>query len=306
MSVFGHGQLRLYLLALLRQGPRHGYDIIRDLEERFAGLYSPSAGTVYPRLAKLEEEGLVVRTDDGRKALYRLTDAGRAEVAAREDELAALETSLDASADRLAEEVRRRVRSGVADLRSEIDAATARWRVSAAAQGRDGRSAPDDPDEVPAFDIDALIGGLSRGQLPDTEALTRAMRRWGGRQGTGRDVWSAAADDPADPHVAAGDAPAHDEAQGPLGDQDLVAELDPASDQGDVSRRPEQVQEGSERASSAVGDGTGSGTWGGDGASAGSSGFPSSAQVREVIAILKDAGHRISEVMDPGRGDRHP
>ena len=68
--VFAHGQLRLYLLALLDEGPRHGYEVIQDLENRFNGLYSPSAGTVYPRLAKLEEEGLVERTDDGRKATY--------------------------------------------------------------------------------------------------------------------------------------------------------------------------------------------------------------------------------------------
>ena len=90
MAVFAHGQMRLYLLALLNEGPRHGYEIIRALEERFNGLYSPSAGTVYPRLAKLEEEGLVERTDDGRKATYRITDAGRREVAAREPDLADL------------------------------------------------------------------------------------------------------------------------------------------------------------------------------------------------------------------------
>ena len=66
MAVFAHGQMRLYLLALLNEGPRHGYEIIQSLEERFNGLYSPSAGTVYPRLAKLEEEGLVERTEDGR------------------------------------------------------------------------------------------------------------------------------------------------------------------------------------------------------------------------------------------------
>ena len=76
--VFAHGQLRLYLLALLNEGPRHGYEVIQDLEQRFNGLYSPSAGTVYPRLAKLEEEGLVERAEEGRKAIYRITDAGRA------------------------------------------------------------------------------------------------------------------------------------------------------------------------------------------------------------------------------------
>ena len=76
--VFAHGQLRLYLLALLEEAPRHGYEVIRALEERFGGLYVPSAGSVYPRLARLEEEGLVARSDEGRTAVYRITDAGRA------------------------------------------------------------------------------------------------------------------------------------------------------------------------------------------------------------------------------------
>lgn len=53
-NVFGHGRLRLYLLKLLADSPRHGYEVIRLLEERFQGRYAPSAGTVYPRLAKLE------------------------------------------------------------------------------------------------------------------------------------------------------------------------------------------------------------------------------------------------------------
>ena len=57
--VFAHGALRLYLLALLESGPKHGYELIKALSERFGGTYSPSAGTIYPRLGKLEEEGLV-------------------------------------------------------------------------------------------------------------------------------------------------------------------------------------------------------------------------------------------------------
>ncbi len=85
--VFAHGQLRLYLLALLAEAPRHGYEVIQDLEARFGGLYTPSAGTVYPRLSKLEDEGLVARSDEGRKATYRITEAGLAEVRARQREV---------------------------------------------------------------------------------------------------------------------------------------------------------------------------------------------------------------------------
>src|SRR5262249_57553080 len=56
--VFGHGRLRLYLLKLLEESPRHAYKLIRLLQDRFLGVYSPSPGTIYPRLAQLDEEGL--------------------------------------------------------------------------------------------------------------------------------------------------------------------------------------------------------------------------------------------------------
>ena len=74
--VFAHGNLRLYLLALLEERPRHGYELIQALSDRFGGTYSPSAGTIYPRLSKLEEEGLVTKSTDGRKTVYEITDAG--------------------------------------------------------------------------------------------------------------------------------------------------------------------------------------------------------------------------------------
>jgi DNA-binding PadR family transcriptional regulator len=135
MAVFAHGQLRLYLLALLNEGPRHGYEIIQTLEERFNGLYSPSAGTVYPRLAKLEEEGLVERTEDGRKGTYRITEAGRSEVAARELDVADLEQDLDHSVREIAQEVRQRVRGSAANLREELKAAAKEARASATPAG---------------------------------------------------------------------------------------------------------------------------------------------------------------------------
>src|SRR5664279_992057 len=135
MAVFAHGQLRLYLLALLNEGPRHGYEVIRALEERFNGLYSPSAGTVYPRLAKLEEEGLVERTDNGRKATYQITDAGRREVAAREFDLADLQQDLDHSVSELAQQVRQRVHGSAKDLRAELKEAAKQARANATPAG---------------------------------------------------------------------------------------------------------------------------------------------------------------------------
>lgn len=133
--VFAHGQLRLYLLALLDEGPRHGYDVIRALEERFNGLYTPSAGTVYPRLAKLEEEGLVVRSEEGRKATYRITDAGREEVRARAYDLADLQQDLDHSVRELAQDVRQRVHGSAQDLRAELKEAAKAARASATPAG---------------------------------------------------------------------------------------------------------------------------------------------------------------------------
>ena len=78
--VFGHGRLRLYLLKLLEESPRHGYEVIRLLQDRFLGVYSPSPGTIYPRLARLEEEGLVTHEVVDGKKVYRITDKGRAEL----------------------------------------------------------------------------------------------------------------------------------------------------------------------------------------------------------------------------------
>ncbi len=79
---FGHGDLKLVILSLLEERPRHGYDIIKAIEERSGGLYQPSAGTVYPTLTLLEEMGFARSTpDDGGKRVYEITDAGRAHLA---------------------------------------------------------------------------------------------------------------------------------------------------------------------------------------------------------------------------------
>ncbi|MFF3559898.1 helix-turn-helix transcriptional regulator [Streptomyces sp. NPDC002574] len=123
-AVFAHGRLRLYLLKLLDEAPRHGYEVIRLLEERFQGLYAPSAGTVYPRLAKLEQEGLVTHSTEGGRKVYSITDAGRAELASRDDELADLENEIRDSVSSLAAEIREDVRGAAGDLRREIRAAT--------------------------------------------------------------------------------------------------------------------------------------------------------------------------------------
>jgi DNA-binding PadR family transcriptional regulator len=77
--MFGHGDLKFVLLSLLAEKPRHGYEIIRDLEERSRGFYSPSPGTVYPTLSLLEDMGYARATaeDGSSRKVYEITDEGR-------------------------------------------------------------------------------------------------------------------------------------------------------------------------------------------------------------------------------------
>jgi DNA-binding PadR family transcriptional regulator len=129
--VFGHGRLRLYLLKLLAESPRHGYEVIRLLEERFQGLYAPSAGTVYPRLAKLEAEGLVSHsTEAGGRKVYSITDAGRSELADRQGELAELEVEIRDSLTALAADIREDVSGSARDLRREMREQAAHARTN--------------------------------------------------------------------------------------------------------------------------------------------------------------------------------
>src|SRR5215472_8023006 len=129
--VFRHGRLRLYLLKLLDEAPRHGYEVIRLLQDRFMGVYAPSPGTIYPRLARLEEEGLVTHDEaDGRK-VYRITEKGREELRARLDDLAELEEEITASVRDIAREVTEDVRDTVRTLREELSWAAREFHARA-------------------------------------------------------------------------------------------------------------------------------------------------------------------------------
>lgn len=83
------GAARYVLLDALRDGPKHGYEIIKALEGRSFGWYAPSPGTVYPTLQFLEDLGLVRAEQEADRRVYHLTDAGRAELEARAEEMAA-------------------------------------------------------------------------------------------------------------------------------------------------------------------------------------------------------------------------
>lgn len=74
----GAGDLQLLLLMLLQENPRHGYELIKDLEQRTSGFYSPSPGVIYPALTYLEEIGFTSVEAEGNKKLYRITETGAA------------------------------------------------------------------------------------------------------------------------------------------------------------------------------------------------------------------------------------
>jgi DNA-binding PadR family transcriptional regulator len=74
---FDSGEVRLALLSLLQEGPKHGYRLIKDLEVRSGGLYRASAGTIYPMLRQLEQEGLISSDETEGRRVCRLTNLGR-------------------------------------------------------------------------------------------------------------------------------------------------------------------------------------------------------------------------------------
>ncbi|MEV0805824.1 PadR family transcriptional regulator [Micromonospora sp. NPDC050200] len=185
-AVFSHGRLRLYLLKLLDDGPKHGYELIRLLEDRFLGLYAPSAGTIYPRLQRLEVEGLVTHAAAGGRKVYEITEAGRAELRQRADELATLEADITASVrdlSALAGEIQTEVRGSVRDLKRELREATRQTR-----QTRWDRPTPTPPpppapaaplltefdQRLAAFTME--VGGLVRAQRLSDNQLRTAIR----------------------------------------------------------------------------------------------------------------------------------
>jgi DNA-binding PadR family transcriptional regulator len=82
---FGHhgrrgirrGDVRTAILTLLAESPMHGYEVMQQLSERSGGIWRPSAGSIYPTLQQLEDEGLVIGADQGGRRVFSLTDAGR-------------------------------------------------------------------------------------------------------------------------------------------------------------------------------------------------------------------------------------
>jgi DNA-binding PadR family transcriptional regulator len=105
--MLAQGDLRLIALALIAEQPRHGYEIIKVLEEKTAGWYSPSPGIVYPTLTYLEEAGYVTAEVAGSKKLYTITAEGRAHLEENRDFVDAVLERLAAIGER-ASRMRRR------------------------------------------------------------------------------------------------------------------------------------------------------------------------------------------------------
>ncbi|MFN3878435.1 MAG: PadR family transcriptional regulator [Brevundimonas sp.] len=98
--LFDHGTLRWVLLSLIAEKPSHGYELIKAVETRLGGAYSPSPGVIYPSLTLLEEMGALSSQAEGGKKLYSITDEGRALLVENAEVLRAAEATMDKFAAR--------------------------------------------------------------------------------------------------------------------------------------------------------------------------------------------------------------
>jgi DNA-binding PadR family transcriptional regulator len=117
----GRGDVRAAIISLLAEGPRNGYQIIQEINERTGGLWRVSSGSVYPAISQLEDEGLIEPADGNGRKLFALTQAGREDAAKNAEQLARLWRAGDEDA-RLGEFLRYR------ELIAQLAAAT--WQVS--------------------------------------------------------------------------------------------------------------------------------------------------------------------------------
>src|ERR1700730_16786895 len=144
--MLAQGDLQLIALALIAEQPRHGYEIIKVLEEKTSDWYSPSPGIVYPTLTYLEEVGYVTSQSEGAKRLYTITQEGRAHLEANRD-------PADALLDRL----------------GTIGERVSRWRRMS---GRDG----DDRRAVPPL-VEAALSNLREAAVTQIDAHAQAEAR---------------------------------------------------------------------------------------------------------------------------------
>jgi DNA-binding PadR family transcriptional regulator len=126
--MFAQGELRLLMLSLLGHDNRHGYDLIKAVEDLTGGAYAPSPGVVYPTLSLLVDEGLIAEAPgEGARRAFAATAAGCAEIQARTDEIAAIVARLKALAEASSREASPSILRAMANLKLAL-----RGRVFAA------------------------------------------------------------------------------------------------------------------------------------------------------------------------------
>ncbi len=119
--VFDSGELRLVLLKLIADQPRHGYDLIKAIEDLTGGGYAPSPGVIYPTLTLLEDMGFIdEQKSEGSKKLFSITTAGTAHLAERAEEVAALFARLDAMGANAARTDNKSIRRAMGNLRQVL------------------------------------------------------------------------------------------------------------------------------------------------------------------------------------------
>jgi DNA-binding PadR family transcriptional regulator len=120
--MFDGGELRLVLLKLVSDGPRHGYDLIREIEALSGGAYAPSPGVVYPTLTLLWDMGLITEGEaDGTRRRFAITEAGVAHLAEQADAVAAAFAKLTALNAQSERTDGRQVRRALGNLREAIE-----------------------------------------------------------------------------------------------------------------------------------------------------------------------------------------
>jgi len=100
------GEIRTAVLAVLTEGPGHGYDVMQNLEDKTGGAWRPSPGSIYPTLQLLEDEGLVRSTERDGKRVFEITETGRAEAADRIEQAGGTPWELAGRGQRRGREVR--------------------------------------------------------------------------------------------------------------------------------------------------------------------------------------------------------
>jgi DNA-binding PadR family transcriptional regulator len=119
--MFDGSELRLVLLKLIEESPRHGYDLIREIEERTSGIYAPSPGVIYPTLTMLDDMGLIEEQKrEGAKKQFAITPAGTAHLDERREEVDALFARLAALGDLAQRTTGGPVRRAMGNLRSAL------------------------------------------------------------------------------------------------------------------------------------------------------------------------------------------